>query len=232
MIAYAGIQKTDSVFEIGTGAGILTERIACVARSVLSFEIDKRIFEVAKARISKFKNVRLKLGDAFSYSHRAHFDLCLSSLPYSRSLEFAEWMAERGGTLRTTVVIVQKEFAEKLLAVPGSSNYRAVSAISQYCFAIEKLETVESSAFIPPPSVLSCIIRLTPRKHTEHTNLTPRQIALIKKIFSFRGRMVRPALKKMGVLESYPELAESFLAKRVQELAPSDFGRIVALVSM
>lgn len=229
MIEYAGTLGTDIVYEIGTGTGFLTGRIARVARNVVSFEIDKGLFEIAKARLSKFENVKLELGDAFSLPNRVRFDLCLSSLPYSRSLEFAEWIAKRESTFRCAVLLVQKEFAEKLLAAPGSRNYRAVSVICQASFAIELLETVMRNAFNPPPSVLSCIIRLTPKKDV---HLDSTQIALIKNIFSFRGRMMRPALKKMGLLDRWSKLIpEDFLTSRVEKLTPPDFLRIAKLLA-
>lgn len=230
MIGYARIRKSDVVFEIGTGTGVLTERIALIARSVVSFEIDSLIFETAKARLSRFGNVKLEAGNAFSNSNKDKFDLCVSSLPYSRSLEFVEWIAKHASTFRCAVVLVQKEFAEKLLASQGSSNYRAVSVICQSCFSIEKLETVDRSAFDPPPNVLSCIIRLTPRKGVVRPCLESSQITLIKNIFSFRGRIVRAALKKMGLLEQYPEaFTENFLMTRVEKLRPADFLMITNL---
>lgn len=231
MISYARIRKSDVVFEIGTGTGVLTERIALKARSVVSFEIDSLIFETAKARLSKFGNVKLEAGDAFSYSYKDKFDLCVSSLPYSRSLEFVEWIAKRAETFRCAVVLVQKEFAEKILASRGSSNYRAVSVICQSCFSIEKLETVDRGAFDPPPNVLSCIIRLTPRKGVVRPCLGSSQITLIKNVFSFRGRVIRAALKKIGLLEQYPgAFTEDFLTMRVEKLRPADFRMIATLV--
>ncbi len=224
MIGYAGIRERDLVFEIGTGTGVLTEKIARIARSVVSFEIDSLILETAKSRLSGFNNIKLEAGDALSHSNRDEFDLCISSLPYSRSLDFVEWIANRATSFRCAVVIVQKEFAEKLLASRGSNNYRAVSVICQSCFSVEKLEAVNRTAFDPPPNVLSYIIRMTPRKDSTMPGLQSSQITLIKNIFSFRGRVVRAALKKMGLLELHPKaFTENFLMTRVEKLRPADF---------
>ncbi len=223
IIECAKIRKTDKVFEIGTGTGILTERLAQLAMHVTSYEIDRVIFEIAKPKLSRFGNVNLVLGDAFSVPETTQFDLCVSSIPYSRSLEFVEWISQRACALRAAVVLVQKEFADKIASRTGSRNYRSVSVICQSCFSIEMLATVSRSAFSPPPHVLSCIIRLIPRDDLTQ-NLDRDQIILFKKLFSFRGRLVRTALKKTGLLDKlYGALSEDLLATRVEKLKPSDF---------
>ncbi len=223
MIEYSRIRSTDTVFEIGTGTGIITERLATLARQVVSYEIDKTMFNVAKLKLSRFSNVNLVLGDAFSVPDTTRFDLCVSSLPYSRSLEFIEWISHRARSLRGAVVLVQKEFADKLMSEPGSRNYRSVSVICQVCFSIEMLEMVDKCCFSPAPRVLSCIMRLFPKADLTDS-LNQVQIQFIKTLFSFRGRLVRVALRKMGLIDNLSgRMTKDLLESRIEKLKPSDF---------
>jgi ribosomal RNA small subunit methyltransferase A len=223
MIEYAKIRDTDTVFEIGTGTGVLTERLASKAKEVLSFEIDRDLFDSSKFRLAKFRNVKLSLGNALLLPEKTNFDLCISSLPYSLSQRFVEWLAQRANRIRGAVVLVQKEFADKLVSNPGLKNYRSISVICQTQFKIEIISIVDRHSFSPLPQVLSCIVRLTPKqdlpKDMDHS-----RIVLIKNIFSFRGRILRAALKELGALGKIaPSLSEELLGTRIEKLTPDDF---------
>jgi 16S rRNA A1518/A1519 N6-dimethyltransferase RsmA/KsgA/DIM1 with predicted DNA glycosylase/AP lyase activity len=66
---------------------------------------------------------------------------------------------------REAVIMVQKEFSDKLTALPGNTDYSAVSVFSQYCFDIEQLFDVAKNSFHPPPKIDSKVIRLRRKKN-------------------------------------------------------------------
>jgi 16S rRNA (adenine1518-N6/adenine1519-N6)-dimethyltransferase len=175
------ISKSDVVLELGTGFGYLTKKISSFAKSVYSYEIDLELYSKAKTYLANNSNVKLFNKDFFAQSI-SEFDYFLSNTPYSRSKDLVKWMAFH--EFREAVVMVQKEFSEKILASPGSANYSVVSVISQYCFEINKLFDVEKSCFLPPPKIESSVIRMK-RKNNRITKDT---VARLEYLFSNRNK--------------------------------------------
>ncbi len=154
----AKIGRDEMVLEAGTGHGILTAELCKLARQVVSYEVDKRLFGQAKAML-EFHNLELVNADLFRTAGSS-FDVFASNLPYSRSRDAFEWLAAH--KFKRAIVMVQQEFADKLAARPGSDNYRAISVLAAHCFSIEKLFNVGKQAFEPQPKVESAVIRIIP----------------------------------------------------------------------
>lgn len=222
MIELAEIHENETVLEIGTGTGMLTKQIAATGNPVLSFEIDPALYKVAMGELSAYSNVTVLFGDFFTTQKIVNFDVLITSLPYSRSLDLVEWLAESSNAFRCAVVLAQREFVEKLLAIPGSDNYRPASVICQTCFLTEKFDDVSSSDFSPSPKVTSCIVRFSTRHQGPCLDLS--QIKLLKLIFSFRGKTLRSALRSMKMQErNLMSYSGDLLNTRIEKLAPSDF---------
>lgn len=190
IVKSAEINQEDIVFEIGSGEGHLTEKLCASKSQVISVELDQQLFEIAKRRLKNFKNIELIHADGFRIENK--FDILVSNIPYSKSLKIIEWISRK--KLKQAIVTVQKEFAEKILAKPGSSNYRAVSVLAQYRFAIQKLFDIKKEFFVPPPKVSSAVL-IFKSKRAEPVN--PRIVSTLKTLFSFRGRLVSPAIKSI-----------------------------------
>ncbi|NNM02252.1 MAG: ribose ABC transporter permease, partial [Nitrosopumilus sp.] len=88
----AKITKNDVVFELGTGLGILTSLLCQNAKKVISVDVDKQLTENAKSKFSGIDNLVLKSGDGFKI--KDSFTIFVSNLPYSKSKEAIEWLAE------------------------------------------------------------------------------------------------------------------------------------------
>jgi 16S rRNA (adenine1518-N6/adenine1519-N6)-dimethyltransferase len=210
----------DVVLEVGAGDGNLTELLARRARLVVAYELDPELYQMAAARLKKYSNVRLVLGDGFK--HEGSFDLFASNLPYSESSRFLEWVVTRD--FKRAVVMLQREFADKLMASPGQRHYRAPSAMAQYRFIMKPLAQVGRDAFTPRPRVGSTLLQLIPRPNT--SELKPETIRAVKRLFSFRRKLVATALRHLarqcGITEA--TLCSDFepvLGSRVKELDPS-----------
>ncbi len=188
IVKAAQVTSDDTVFEIGTGLGDLTELLCRSAGRVISAEIDEGLILTAERRLKKYRNLELILGDAFSTERR--FDILVSNIPYSKSRRFVEWLAER--KFKHAVVTVQREFADKVLAEPMSRNYRSVSVLAQGLFQVQRLFDVGSDVFEPPPKVSSTVLIFKPRG-VEAVNR--RTVSSLKTLFSFRGRRLSSAVK-------------------------------------
>lgn len=203
IIGAARINKDEVVCEAGTGTGILTQELCRRAKTVLSYEVDRNLF--SQAQSLGFSNLQLVNADLFKISD-IKFDVFCSNLPYSKSRDAMQWLATK--KFDRAIVMMQQEFADKLLAKPRDENYRAISAICSHCFRIERLFAVDREAFDPPPKVESVVTRLTP------VNIvTSDFIRNVNRLFSQRNKKASSVAAKMGI-------AIDFGSRRIDQLAP------------
>lgn len=209
IIDAADIGNDETVCEAGTGHGILTVELCKRAQRVISFEVDKELFKNAQLN---FQNVELVNADLFK-TVNLNFDVFVSNLPYSRSRDAFEWLATQ--KFDRAVVMVQEEFADKIAAMPGSRNYRAISALSSYCFRIEKLFKVGKQSFEPQPLVESAVIRIIPA-----STVTKETIKSLNLLFSKRNKKASTVAAKAGI-------KTDFGSKRIDQLTAGDLIKMV-----
>ena len=200
IITEAKITKKDVVFELGTGLGVLTPLLCEQAKKVISVDADEKLVRSAKSKFSKINNLVLKSGDGFMTQDT--FSIFVSNLPYSRSKDAIEWLAQ--STFSHGVIMVQKEFAEKLLAT-SSKNRKAISIIATYAFEISVVSKVGKNNFSPPPKVDSIILKIIKKN-----SINEEIIQTINKIFSYRRKTIKNILKQFN--------KETMVDKRVDDL--------------
>jgi len=224
MIGLAAVQPNDRVLEIGTGMGALTRELVGLTKNLEGYEIDKESYEGLRRELGG-GSLTLHNGDAFRSS--PEFDVLLSSLPYSESSHFIEWLSRR--RYHRAVVLLQRDFAAKITAPPGSPSYRAVSVISQASASVEIVSDVGRGSFDPPPRVNSCVVTMKWRR-----SLSAEQTAMIKRIFSQKRRTVRAALKSLGLAPppSAPATEENVpLQCRVNALRPDSVLAMIGVLA-
>lgn len=219
------------VLEIGTGRGMLTERLAQRSKSVISFEVDRQLFERTKERLAGYKNIELVCGDAFdSGLIDQRFDVCVTSLPYSQSLRFLKWCAQRPEPFNLCAAIVQLEFANKLTSAPKVRSYRAASVIAQISFRIETLFRVNRREFDPPPSVDSVTIHLYPNEDRKQPFFEEKRLRMLDFIFSFRGRRLSSVLKKLASSVNVDSMPKNIVDSRIEAITPDEYARILPVL--
>ncbi len=208
VVAAAAIQKRERILEIGTGKGALTRELVGLGRSFEGYEVDKENYAETLEALG-WTDAVFHLGDAFK--ERPLFDVLVSSLPYSRSATFVEWISQV--EYDRAVVLLQEDFVGKVMAAPGAREYRAVSAIAQISSEFKVLQRVGRMAFSPPPRVNSVIVSVRPKRR-----LSGAEISKVKLLFSLRRREVASALSRFGMTESAP----AFPKRRVYSLRPEE----------
>lgn len=208
IVAAAKIQPSERVLEIGTGRGALTGQLAALGRSFEGYEVDRENYVRTLEGLTR-KGAKVHLRDAFR--ERPEFDVLVASLPYSKSSKFIDWVSQvdyvRG------IVLLQEDFVAKVLAEPGTRDYRGVSALAQISSDIKTLFKVGRSSFSPPPRVNSVVVAFKPRQRLSKT-----EISRVKRLFSLRRREVVSALTKLGM----PGGKEAFGKRRVYSLQPEE----------
>jgi len=204
IISDAEISKNDIVYEVGTGLGILTPLLCEKARKVISIDLDENLVRNAKIKFSDIENLVLKSGDGFKNTDT--FTIFISNLPYSKSKDAVEWLAQT--SFSHGVIMVQKEFAYKLLA-KSSKNRKAISIIATHAFEITVLSKIDKNNFSPPPKVDSVLLKIVKKN-----NLKKDLILTIHKIFSYRRKTVKNILKQFDI--------ETVTDKRVDDLSEDE----------
>jgi 16S rRNA (adenine1518-N6/adenine1519-N6)-dimethyltransferase len=191
IVDFAEITKKDTVLEIGTGKGIMIPHLCHEAKKVISVEKDKELYSQASEKFSNFSNLTLKQGDGFKMD--LDFTIFVSNLPYSESRNAIEWLAQT--KFSHGVIMVQKEFAEKLVAKPGSKNHKAITVIANHCAEIKHMMDVKRSDFSPPPKVESVVLKLTKKQQ-----MPKDLINTVNKLFSYRRKTLHNVAKQFGIL--------------------------------
>ncbi len=184
IVSAAKPSKQDTVLEIGTGKGILVSQLCKNAKKVISIEADKDLHDAAKSKFSDITNLTLKYGDGFK--SKDNFSIFVSNLPYSKSKNAIEWLIQR--KFLRAVVMVQKEFAQKLL-----KEKKAISVLANYGLDIKEIMKVGKNNFFPPPKVDSVVLELTRKK-----SASKELILTVNKLFSYRRKTLQNILKQFG----------------------------------
>ncbi len=211
----------ETVYEVGAGLGTLTEAVAGRGAYVVAVEIDRRLVRALRDRFRGHPLVDVVHSDALALP-LPRVDKVVSNVPYSISSKLViKLLREQSYSL--AVLTLQREFALRLLAEPGSGNYGRLSAITQLFAEVEPVGSISRRAFYPRPEVDSLIVRLRPRGGP--LQLFGRIEALTSILFSKRRKKLSRALREAGL---DPSLAEGLVdaEKRVYELTPAEVLRL------
>jgi len=137
MVSYAGVSGEDEVLEIGAGIGNLTRLLAERARRVIAIEHDRRFVKALRERLRGHSNVKIVHADALRVE-LPKFNKVVANLPYGISSEVTFRLLERDFEL--AVLMYQWEFAERLIALPGSADYGRLTVNAYYRAEVELLE--------------------------------------------------------------------------------------------
>ncbi len=173
IVGAANIEKEDLVIEIGPGLGTLTNKLLEKAKKVIAIELDQRMINILQERFSLFTNFELINEDVLKVNLKEIIQKekqqirnvkIVANLPYYITTPIIMKLLEDKLEIESITVMVQKEVAKRLTAVPGAKLSGAITyAVNYYCEPKEVI-TVPNSSFIPEPEVESEVIKLNLRK--------------------------------------------------------------------
>ncbi|ASJ16146.1 16S rRNA methyltransferase [Thermococcus chitonophagus] len=214
------VSKSDIVLEVGPGLGFLTEELAKRAKKVYAIEVDRKIIEILKKEYN-WKNVEIIHGDAVKVEW-PEFNKVISNLPYQISSPFTFKLLKRD--FDRAVLMYQLEFAQRMVAKPGSRNYSRLSLMVQALADVKIIMKIGRGAFYPRPKVDSALVLLVPKPREYRIYLDER---LVNALFQHRRKIVSKALKEsahvLGVeRERIKNISLPHSNKRVYQLTPQD----------
>jgi len=220
-------QRGDTVVEIGPGLGAITEPLLARLDHLHVVEIDRDLIAHLKKQHPPAR-MTIHEGDALTFDFASiGKDLRLvGNLPYNISTPLLFHLADYVGIVRDMHFMLQKEVVERLVAVPGESDFSRISVMLQYRFHLEWLIDVPPESFDPPPKVQSAVVRLIPREASElHAKSQEKLSQVVQTAFSQRRKMLRNTLKGTLSDAGFAELGID-PTRRAEDLTVDDYVRI------
>ncbi|MGI6262039.1 MAG: 16S rRNA (adenine(1518)-N(6)/adenine(1519)-N(6))-dimethyltransferase RsmA [Acutalibacteraceae bacterium] len=168
MAQECGADAQTGVLEVGPGIGVLTVELAARAKKVVSVELDDRLLPMLRETLAEHPNASVVHGDILKLDlHEliarefCGMDVAVcANLPYYITSPVIMRFLEERLPIRALTVMVQKEAADRICALPGQRAAGALSLAVRYYARPEILFQVSRGSFLPAPNVDSTVIRL------------------------------------------------------------------------
>jgi 16S rRNA (adenine1518-N6/adenine1519-N6)-dimethyltransferase len=238
IVRIAGVTSSDVALEIGPGLGSLTLALLEEARSVIAVEIDERL----ATRLPQTVQTHNHSSATFTVIHQDALHLktlpesptvLVANLPYNVSVPVLLHFLENFPTLKSGVVMVQAEVADRLAAKPGSKEYGIPSVKAAWWANLSGAGSISRSVFWPIPGVDSKLVSFTRHQPLGDESLRKSVFTLIDAAFAQRRKMLRSALSSIygssGAAEKVLTEAGIDPTLRGESLLVNDFCTIARL---
>ncbi len=220
IIRTADVNPQDMVLEVGPGLGEMTERLASKAKRVIAIEFDESMVALLRDRLADCENTVLLRDDALKFDFMRESRKwgeklkVVSNLPYNIATQLLFRFVEMREALSGMTLMLQREVAERIVALPGKKQYGVLSVLLQlYCDTSIRL-IVPPSSFYPRPKVESAVVRFDflqePRVEIEDE---PTFRRVVKASFRHRRKTLKNSLKSAALLNVEGEEIEINLRK-------------------
>jgi 16S rRNA (adenine1518-N6/adenine1519-N6)-dimethyltransferase len=227
----AELDPDDVVLEVGGGEGVLTERLAERTRCVHVVELDRELEQGLRALTTRYENLHLHMGDAVAINLAAltpQPTKMVANLPYGVAATVILRTVVELPTVRSWVVMVQREVGERFAASPGTSAYGVPSVLAQLDCEVKVLRAVSRQVFRPVPNVDSVLLGLVRRSGQRATTTVT---ALVHGAFAHRRKALAGSLALApGAKPGIRERARAALVDiglpadaRAERLSPEQF---------
>jgi len=164
LVAELELRKDETVIEIGSGKGVLTEKLVSQTGQIIAIEIDPRLANFLRNKFVGAQNLTIINRDFLQISLSDFQNVkIIGNLPFNITTAILEKLLAHTPYWTKAVLTVQREFAQRLLARPGSRSYGILSVLCNYYCPAQRLFNIPARYFKPTPKVTSTAIALEPR---------------------------------------------------------------------
>ena len=244
IVESAKIEKEDLVIEVGPGLGTLTKYLLEKAGKVICIELDKKMIEILNDRFFLYSNFELLNQDVLKVDLKEliqkeksegkikHVKI-VANLPYYITTPIMMKLLEEQLEIESITVMIQKEVADRLIAVPGEKETGAITYTVYYYATAQGVIEVQKDSFIPEPEVTYKVITLKIRKEPPvKTKNNEMMFKIIKNAFMQRRKTLANALVNTKIFgnkeEAVQTLKEIGLDEniRAEKLTLEDFANL------
>lgn len=159
IIRLADIGSNDTVLEIGTGKGHLTEVLCGKADSVYSIEIDRKLYESAGKRLARYTNLKLIYGDFLKYDLPAKGDYkVFSNIPYFITTQIIEKLTNGSNPPSDIWLVMEKGAAKRFMGMPKETEKSLLLKVN---WDMKIVYHFRREDFHPMPSVDSVLVHFS-----------------------------------------------------------------------
>ncbi len=201
IVNQAKVEPKQIVLELGAGAGALTDELLQTGATVFAVEIDKRLIGILKEKFGQRKNFHLKEADILSlnlseFKFKKKITL-IGNLPFNISSQIIIKFLAGHVFFDKFFVTVQKELAQRMIAVPGSRESSVFGLYVQFFSKPKVLFHIKRTCFRPSPNVDASFLSLDLRPDEELTSVDFEMLlGIIKTAFSLRRKTISNALAR------------------------------------
>lgn len=230
IVEAAHIVPGEKVLEIGAGIGNLTERLLCYTDKVIAVELDHKLVAILEDRFKEEKKLQIIHGDILEVE-LPDFDKVVANLPYSISSEITFKLFKHH--FKLGILMYQYEFAQRLIAKPGSDNYSRLTVNTSYFADVSLLMRVPKGAFFPPPQVDSAVVKICPRPPPFAVIDSNFFLKFVTAIFTKRRKKLKNAIIESNhmlgirnVKQIVSQLPEDMMKLRPENLDPAQLAAL------
>lgn len=234
IVETANITEKDTVLEVGPGIGTLTQALLETGAHVVSVELDRTFYPVLEEAFGDNPKFHLLKGDALKLPLEKELEQwsaiqVVANVPYYITTPLIRRFLDDALPVETITVLVQKEVAERMTALPGTKTYGALSVLLALNGKAKKAFTVPRTSFLPPPKVDSAVVHLE-KEPLGGLTAAEREVVntIVRQAFLERRKMVKKALMRSTGADA--QAIERFLVlrgispnARAENLSPQDF---------
>lgn len=218
IVEASDLTPDDLVIEIGPGLGTLTQKLLDKAKKVVVIELDKKMIRVLQERFVLYKNLEIINEDVLKVDLKAVIEKngfksakVVANLPYYITTPIIMQLLEKKLPIETITVMIQKEVAERLTAIPGDKNSGAITYSVYYYSKPKVILNVENYKFIPAPEVDSQVIKLILRDEPVVNPINEELFfKLIRTSFMQRRKTLINSLLNGGIIKSKQQAVDIF----------------------
>ena len=237
IIENVDLDPADTVLEIGPGEGAITGLLCQNAAKVFAVEIDRSLCALLTSKFATVQNLSVINADFLKFDLRSlppgNKLKVIGNIPYYITSPIVEHLLLYREKISEIYLTVQKEFANRMAADPGSKVYGSFSCFVQYYTQPEILFLIKKNSFHPAPKVDSCFMRM---KLREEPAVKVKNEAMLFKIirtaFGQRRKTMKNGLEELipnRKLEEFFRLYDIDPRIRAEDLALQDFANIANL---
>ncbi len=224
-------QLADPILEVGPGTGSLTNELLKDNYRIKAIEIDNNLSNLLLERFSSFPNIEVIHQDAMEFDYETltgPWWIFVSNLPYNIGTRLLVKLITEVPVIHRYVVMVQKEVGQRIVALPQTKEYGALSVLF-HLFTDSKIQfDVSKNCFFPQPKVTSSVLTIQ-RERLIDEELRFKAFEISKLAFQQKRKKIKTSLKSILNDEQFGELGLDS-DNRASDLTPIDYLSIAELV--